>query len=134
VRTKPGVELHVVCPPGLAVLTDRDLAGQAVFNLVENAASHTEEGRIALSASADGPTVQIRVEDTGTGIAPEERARVFDRFYRGDGRTQEGFGLGLAIVRQAVRALGGTIEIESAPGLGTTARVMLPAVGADRAS
>jgi signal transduction histidine kinase/HAMP domain-containing protein len=134
VLTKPGVELRIDCPPGLGILTDRNLTEQFVFNLVQNAARHTEKGRITISASAVGKTVHIDVEDTGAGIAPEDRDRVFDRFYRGNGRNPEGFGLGLAIVRQAVRALGGTVEIESAPGVGTRARVTLPAAGLESAA
>jgi signal transduction histidine kinase/HAMP domain-containing protein len=134
ILTKPGVELRIDCPPGLGILTDRNLTEQFVFNLVQNAARHTEKGRITISASAVGNTVHIDVEDTGAGIAPEDRDRVFDRFYRGNGRKPEGFGLGLAIVRQAVRALGGTVEIESAPGVGTRARVTLPAAGLESAA
>jgi signal transduction histidine kinase/HAMP domain-containing protein len=134
VHTQPGVELSLLCPPGLAILGDRDLAEQALINLLQNAASHTDEGRIVIRAMAEGETVQIEVEDTGPGIAPEERNRVFDRFYRGNGRNPAGFGLGLAIVRQAVRALSGTVEIESAPGRGTTARITLPAAGTVSAS
>jgi signal transduction histidine kinase len=116
------------------ILTDRDLAEQALFNLVQNSASYTDEGRIVIRAVHDGRAVQIEVEDTGPGIAPEERDRVFDRFYRANGRSPQGFGLGLAIVRQAVRALSGTVEIESAPGGGTTARITLPAAAAEKAS
>lgn len=127
VHAQPGLELRVVCPPGLVVLTDRDLAEQAIFNLVQNAAGHTDEGRIVVRAATEGDTVQVEIEDTGPGIAPEERDRVFDRFYRGNGRSAQGFGLGLAIVRQAVRALSGTVQIESAPGRGTTARLTFPA-------
>jgi signal transduction histidine kinase/HAMP domain-containing protein len=133
VHTEPGVELRLACPPGLAILGDRDLAEQALFNLVQNAASHTDEGSILIRAVAEGKTVQIEVEDTGPGIAPEERNRIFDRFFRGNGRSPQGFGLGLAIARQTVRALSGTIEIESAPGHGTTARVTLPSAGTESA-
>ena len=133
VHTEPGVGLYVLCPPGLVILTDRALAEQAFFNLVQNAANHTDEGRIVIRAAADGGAVHIEVEDTGPGIAPEERDRVFDRFYRGNGRSPKGFGLGLAIVRQAVRALSGTVEIQSAPGVGTTARVTIPATTVERA-
>jgi signal transduction histidine kinase len=129
VQTNPRVQLHIDCPPGIALLTDRSLAEQVVFNLVQNAAGHTTEGRITLSGRVVGTTARIAVEDSGSGIAPEERDRVFDRFYRGNGRSPDGFGLGLAIVRQAVRALGGTVEIESIPEVGTTARVTLPAAG-----
>jgi two-component system phosphate regulon sensor histidine kinase PhoR len=126
VRAKPGVEVRVKCPPGLEIATDRSLAEQAFLNLVQNAANHTERGSIDISAEAHDGSVQVEVADTGPGIAPEERARVFDRFYRGGGRSSEGFGLGLAIVRQAVRAMNGIVEIESAPGVGTRARVTLP--------
>jgi signal transduction histidine kinase/HAMP domain-containing protein len=134
VHTQPGVDLRVLCPPGLVIVTDRDLAEQALFNLVQNSANQTDEGRIVIRAVDDGGAVQIEVEDTGPGIAPEERDRVFDRFYRGNGRSPHGFGLGLAIVRQAVRALSGTVEIESAPGVGTTARITLPATAVEKAS
>jgi signal transduction histidine kinase/HAMP domain-containing protein len=134
VRTHPGVGLRVLCSPGLVILTDRALTEQALFNLVQNAASHTDEGGIVIRATADRGAVQIEVEDTGPGIAPEERERVFDRFYRGNGLSSQGFGLGLAIVRQAVRALSGTVEIESAPGVGTTARVRFPAAAVEKAS
>lgn len=126
VRAKPGVEVKVECPPGLQIATDRSLAEQAFFNLVQNAANHTVEGSIEVSARAHDGSVHVEVADTGPGIAPEERLRVFDRFYRGGGRGDEGFGLGLAIVRQAVRAMDGAVEIESGPGVGTTARVTLP--------
>jgi two-component system phosphate regulon sensor histidine kinase PhoR len=126
VRARPGVEVRVECPPGLEIATDRSLAEQAFFNLVQNAANHTERGSIEVSATARDGSIQVEVADTGPGIAPEERARVFDRFYRGGGRSSEGFGLGLAIVRQAVRAMNGVVEIESAPGVGTRARVTLP--------
>jgi signal transduction histidine kinase len=64
------------------------------------------------------------VTDTGSGISPESQERVFDRFYTGD-LDRMGFGLGLAIVRDAVRALGGTVEIDSEPGRGTTVWVTL---------
>jgi signal transduction histidine kinase len=70
--------------------------------------------------------VLIEVSDTGPGIAPDARGRVFDRFYSGQGRgARDGFGLGLAIARDAARAHGGSIEIDSRPGRGTTARIVL---------
>jgi two-component system phosphate regulon sensor histidine kinase PhoR len=126
VRPKPQVEVKLECPPGLAISANRSLAEQAFFNLVHNAAIHTDEGRIEVSARARNGSVQVDVADTGPGIAPEERARVFDRFYRSGARDRDGFGLGLAIVLQAVRAMDGAVEIESAPGVGTTAHVTLP--------
>lgn len=121
-----GVAVEVDCPAELAVLAHPDLAAQVVANLAANAAKHTERGEVRLSASpaTDGAVV-IEVRDTGRGIAPGERERIYDRFYSGDGEQREGFGLGLAIVREAVRALGGVVEIESEPGKGTVARVIL---------
>jgi signal transduction histidine kinase len=86
---------------------------------------HTPSGRIILRAYAEGDTVNIEVEDTGVGMNAETQQHVFDRFYRGQGRDAEGFGLGLAIVRQTVRSLGGHIELDSAPGQGTRFRIVL---------
>jgi signal transduction histidine kinase len=66
----------------------------------------------------------IEVADTGRGIPDAERQRIFERFYRGGGE-QKGFGLGLAIAREAVRTLGGEIELESEQTVGTTIRIRL---------
>jgi two-component system sensor histidine kinase ResE len=129
VETRDGVSIQVDCPPRLAALTDRGLAEQVFFNLVQNSATHAEDGRIVVRANRRNGTVSVEVEDSGPGIAPEERERVFDRFYRGEGGSPRGFGLGLAIVRQAMNALSGTVEVESAPGVGTTARVTFPGAG-----
>lgn len=121
-----GVAVEVECPAELTVLAHRDLAAQVVANLATNAAKHTERGEVRLSAAAtpDGAVV-IEVRDTGRGIPAAARERIYDRFYSGDDEQREGFGLGLAIVREAVRALGGVVEIESEPGKGTVARVTL---------
>lgn len=128
VQPQDGVEVRVECPPDLAALADRDLTAQILLNLVTNAAQHTSSGSIELVARPlNDSTLALEVRDTGCGIAAEQRERIFDRFYRGGVRDGRGFGLGLAIVRQAVRMLGGTIEIDSAPGTGTVARVTLVA-------
>ena len=121
-----GVEVAVECPPGLSVLADRELVEQALLNLAVNAAKHTERGRILLAAErlADR-SAAIEVRDSGPGIAPADQERVWERFYRGRGRDADGFGLGLAIVRQAIRVVGGNVELESTPGEGTVVRVTL---------
>jgi signal transduction histidine kinase len=121
-----GVTIEVDCPRRLEVLGQRDLMEHVLSNLATNAAKHTSDGRIALVAGrADQGFVAIEVRDTGSGIGVEAQERIFDRFYSGDQGDREGFGLGLAIVREAVRALGGVIEVDSVPGVGTTARVVL---------
>jgi signal transduction histidine kinase/HAMP domain-containing protein len=122
---RDGVEVRVECPSSLYALVNRDLLEQAVRNLSENAAKHTRRGHVVLRGSAQGSSVQIEVEDTGCGMSPDTQRHVFDRFYRGQSRDAEGFGLGLAIVRQAVRGLGGRIELDSALGAGTRVRIVL---------
>jgi signal transduction histidine kinase/HAMP domain-containing protein len=124
-RPRDGVVVEVECPPVLAANVNRDLLEQALRNLGENAAKHTLAGRVVLRAYATGRTVRVEVEDTGIGMSSETQRHVFDRFFRGADRDPEGFGLGLAIVRQAVRSLDGRIELDSAPGEGTRVRIDL---------
>lgn len=119
-----GVAVVVDVEDGLAVETNRDLLEQALRNLGENAAKHTARGSVALRAYGNGTTVTVEVEDSGPGISPEVQRHVFDRFYRGE-RDALGFGLGLAIVRESVRTLGGRIELDSSPGQGTVFRILL---------
>jgi len=119
-----GVVIDVEVTDGLAVEANRDLLEQALRNLGENAAKHTARGSVALRAYGDGNTVTVEVEDSGPGMSPEVQRHVFDRFYRGE-RDAHGFGLGLAIVRESVRTLGGRIELDSSPGEGTVFRILL---------
>lgn len=125
-RPHEGVVVDVVCAPGLTVLGAPDLLEQVFANLAANAAKHTRSGRIEfVAAPAPDGWVAAEVRDTGVGIPPEERDRIVDRFYRGEDRGADGFGLGLAIADQAVAALGGRMEVESSPGEGTTVRILL---------
>jgi two-component system sensor histidine kinase VicK len=123
---QPGVEVAVSCPADLRVLTDPDLLEQALRNLVDNAGKFTAEGRILLEAERRDGSVVISVSDTGRGIDLASQRKIFDRFHRIGGRNAEGFGLGLALVDQAVRVLGGQISLRSAPGSGTTVSIALP--------
>ena len=125
VRPNPGVRVEVEAAESLDAFVNRDLLEQAIRNLADNAAKHTREGRIVLRAYEVGTTVRVEVEDTGVGMSAETQRHVFDRFYRGQDRDAEGFGLGLAIVRSSVRTLDGRIELDSAPGKGTLVRIEL---------
>ena len=102
---------------------DRERIVQVLGNLVRNAIRHTPEGGlISLRAGATGSAIEIVVEDTGAGIPPERVDRIFDRFYRGDDardRASGGAGLGLAIVRELVEAMGGRVAVASTVGHGS---------------
>ena len=109
---------------------DRYRLTQAVMNLVLNATQHTHPSdRISLGANITNTEVQIWVEDTGEGIAPEDQPHIFKRFSRGNHhqiRGIEGSGLGLAIVQSIVHAHGGTIRLQSNLGTGSTFTIVLP--------
>ncbi|HEX6799659.1 MAG TPA: ATP-binding protein [Ktedonobacterales bacterium] len=116
------------------IWADRARLAQVLLNLVRNAISYTPAGGIvSLSIEPAGPgQVAFIVADTGIGIAPEDLPQVFDRFYRTDAsraRGSGGFGLGLAISRDLVQAMGGTIGVESRAGEGSTFRVLLRTAG-----
>ncbi|MCC6626587.1 MAG: HAMP domain-containing protein [Chloroflexi bacterium] len=114
-------------PPALA---DRARVAQVLGNLVRNALRHTPEGGlISLRAEARAGRMLITVEDTGDGIPAEAVPHVFERFYRGDDardRASGGAGLGLAIVRELVEVMGGTVAAESVPGAGARFSFTLP--------
>jgi two-component system sensor histidine kinase BaeS len=111
------------------LLVDPERLEGVLSNLTANALRHTPvAGHVTLSATAAPGGAVLAVADTGEGIAAADLPFVFDRFWRGDrarGRTA-GAGLGLAIARQLVLAHGGTIEVSSAPGAGTTFSIFLP--------
>jgi signal transduction histidine kinase/CheY-like chemotaxis protein len=125
-----GIDLVLDCQ---AVWAKADAAmwETIVLNLVSNAFKYTLSGSIAVTVApdADGGAT-MTVSDTGTGIAAEDLPRLFDRFYRPadtGGRTAEGSGIGLALVRSLVEMHDGAIGVDSTPGRGTTVRVSLPA-------
>jgi signal transduction histidine kinase/CheY-like chemotaxis protein len=107
---------------------DPGRARQIVTNLLTNAHVYTGEGgRLGIRLAVGPRGVSIAISDTGRGMTPDERARVFERFYRGDGpRAETGTGLGLAIVKSLVDLHGGSVDIESQVGVGTTFTVHLP--------
>ncbi|MGC8780102.1 MAG: sensor histidine kinase [Anaerolineae bacterium] len=121
--------LALICdvPPGLHLLGDGDALIRLFVNLLDNAVKYTERGRIVVSGRAAADGLRVTVADTGIGIPVEHLPHIFDRFYRVDqARTAGGAGLGLAIALEVARRHGGTIAVDSAPGVGTTFTVYLP--------
>lgn len=112
------------------VLVDNEGVTTILNNLVSNAIHYTPEGgEVTIETGIEDSQVVVRVSDTGIGIAPEHRGRIFERFYRVDkarSRDLGGTGLGLAIVKHLTQAFDGSIELESEPGVGSKFTVRLP--------
>ncbi len=126
--SRKGVTLACECSDGITVFADGDKLQQVLINLLDNALRYTPAGgRVTLSARG-GEKTTIRVSDTGSGIPAADLPHVFERFYRADksrSRESGGSGIGLAIARSYVRAMGGEIEVASTPGAGTTFTITL---------
>ncbi|EPJ40333.1 putative sensor histidine kinase TcrY [Streptomyces afghaniensis 772] len=121
------------CPGALKVRLDPQRVRQVLDNLLANAAVHTPPGTpVSVDVTVASHAALVRIADAGPGIPPEDQERVFDRFYRVDkarSRDRGGSGLGLAVAQSLVRAHGGRIELNSAPGA-TVFTVRLPLDGA----
>ena len=122
---------------GLVLRTELGNAGAArcsprlsrvVQNLLQNAIRHTPaDGSVLVAARRQGPDLELAVEDTGEGIDPAAIERIFEPFWRGDtARATEGTGLGLALSKRIVEALGGSIEVSSSPERGSRFAILLP--------
>ncbi len=118
-------------PDGAEVMADQRYARQVLTNLLNNASKYSpEQSVIRVVAGTNGNMMRIAVEDQGDGIAPEQQAGLFERFYRVRSDTDApGVGLGLAIAKGIVEAHGGSIGIESQVGTGTRVWFTLPAAG-----
>jgi signal transduction histidine kinase/DNA-binding response OmpR family regulator/CHASE3 domain sensor protein len=113
------------------LLTDGQRVEQILKNLLSNACKFTEKGRVSLRVRGDSSIVVFEVRDTGIGISPENLGAIFEPFRQADGtadRKHGGTGLGLSISREFAIALGGTLEVESELGQGSTFRLRLPRV------
>ncbi|MCC7535067.1 MAG: PocR ligand-binding domain-containing protein [Deltaproteobacteria bacterium] len=148
IARKKGVELVVQTPGPGTIVADRERLRQVLTNLVDNALKFTPEGgkvsvRARMAMALDGPDgevgsallgeprreAEVIVSDSGIGIPASEHQRIFDAFYQVDGsstRAYGGTGLGLSIVKRLVDAHGGSIDVESAPGAGTTFTIRIP--------
>ena len=122
--------ISLECPATLPlVLADLDRLEQVLVNLLGNAVSYTEAGKITLRVWQSDSRVWLAVSDTGQGIAPEDLPHVFERFWRSglaSDRNSKGSGIGLAISRRLVELQGGSMEVESRLGEGSTFRFFLP--------
>jgi signal transduction histidine kinase len=140
------VSLTAQLPDDLApAQADPDRVSQVLRNLLVNALRHTPPGgSVTVSASSTVEALEIAIADTGKGIAPEDLAHVFERFWRadparararsdGEERLGGGTGLGLAVAQSLVEAQGGRIWVESTLGKGTVFRFTLPLVQANTA-
>ncbi|WP_328647330.1 SpoIIE family protein phosphatase [Amycolatopsis sp. NBC_00348] len=127
---RAGLAFEVDCEPvGEPVHVDRGMWEKVVLNLLSNAVKYTFDGTVRVSAGRDGEHAEVRVSDTGIGIAAAEMPRLFERFHRipsARARSNEGSGIGLALVRELVGIHGGVITADSTPGAGTTFRIRLP--------
>jgi signal transduction histidine kinase len=132
-----GVSFEVRCgAPELRMQSDLDKLEKILINLVGNALKFTPSGgRIVLSSRAEGRLCELSVADTGPGIAPEHQEAIFQRFVQIEGSSRasvRGTGIGLSMVREYARLLGGDVRLESRVGEGSTFTVALPATAAPR--
>lgn len=123
-------ELELDCPEPLPrIFADIDRFKQILTNLISNGLTYTLEGSVRVRAWAEQEFLRLEVQDTGIGIAPEELPFVFDRFWRSKHSRHlrvDGSGIGLAITKRLVEAMGGGIEVDSQLEEGTTFSVSLP--------
>jgi signal transduction histidine kinase/FixJ family two-component response regulator len=125
---RAGLELVLDCGPALADV-DAGMWETIVLNLLSNAVKYTLRGSITVEVRAEPADCRITLRDTGVGIGPEDLDRLFERFYRAGnnrGRSVEGAGIGLSLVRGLVELQRGTVEIESEPDRGTAVTIRLP--------
>lgn len=127
---RAGLTLSIDCPPlPEPVYVDRDMWEKIVFNLLSNAFKFTFEGGISIRIRALDRCIEVLFSDTGVGIPEADLPHIFERFRRIEeslGRSHEGTGIGLALVRELVRLHGGTIDVTSSRGAGTCFAIRIP--------
>lgn len=124
--------LTVECNVDVILMGDKERIMQVCGNLLSNAIKFTQTGSVSLRMDYNGSVLSVVVEDTGSGMSEEEQQRVFGAFERlSNAATQDGFGLGLSIVKRIVDMLGGTISLRSEKGKGSCFTVGLPMPIAD---
>lgn len=125
-----GIAVRLTGPSApIEIVSDRSKVEQVLMNLVDNAVKFTDAGQVTVTCEPDGAGVLLTVSDTGIGIPESETGLVMEDFHqvdRSDGMKPGGTGLGLSICRRLVGMLGGRMDLESAPGEGSTFSVWLP--------
>lgn len=124
------IELSYEAESTIYSKVERDRIWEAIYNVLDNSIKYTkEDGKVSMKLSKDDTNVKIEISDTGIGIAPDEKYKIFDRFYRVDkarARETGGTGLGLSIAMTAVELHGGNIMVESEEGVGSTFSIIIP--------
>jgi PAS domain S-box-containing protein len=132
VALRKGLQVETQLPQRpVTIETDAVKLRQVLLNLLSNAVKFTDAGMIGLRLRATDERIHVEVSDTGTGIAPEHMARIFEPFWQADSgvtRRSGGTGLGLTVSRQLVELLGGQLTVESTPGAGSVFGMSLPRV------
>ncbi|HET7665621.1 MAG TPA: response regulator, partial [Mycobacterium sp.] len=127
---KAGLTFTVDCPPlGEPVYVDREMWEKVVLNLLSNALKFTFDGAVSVTVRRQGAEAVVTIRDSGIGVPAAEMPRLFERFHRIEAvraRSNEGSGIGLALVKELVGLHGGTIDADSTEGAGTTFTVRLP--------
>ena len=129
-RPPAGTELTLDTPEPVEVQADVLLMTRVLNNLIANAFRYGKDGgHVSVTVRRENGWAVLAVRDDGIGIAPEQQERIWQRFYQVDPARSggEGTGLGLYMVRQIARLYGGTAEVDSAPGQGSTFAVRIPA-------
>jgi PAS domain S-box-containing protein len=128
-----GLELNVVRPePEIVAETDAGKVRHILLQLLDNAVKFTERGDIEVRAEAEGEDLIFSVRDSGPGIPPEHRSRIFDPFWQAEQsttRSAEGTGMGLSVSNKLAELMGGELQFDSTPGKGSTFRLRLPLRG-----
>jgi signal transduction histidine kinase/CheY-like chemotaxis protein len=127
---RAGLRFSVDCPKlSQPVYIDREMWEKVVLNLLSNAFKYTLQGSVTVSLEEREGSAELAISDTGVGIPADEQPRLFERFHRVEGtrgRTNEGTGIGLALVQELVKLHGGSVVVSSLPGQGSTFTVAIP--------
>lgn len=124
---KKGIELKMIENTKVNLLTDPYKLSQVIYNLLTNAYKYTEKGYVEISVKDDSDHLTIAISDTGIGIEPSDIKNIFNAYYRSTSVTKiPGEGIGLYVVKENLKQLGGTIDVQSTPGKGSTFTLTLP--------